>query len=400
MSRLPVALLVAGLVTGFALLGAVSPVGAAYGTPSHSPGALQPVPVGFVAQSVAAVGLRSVRVLGYAPCGTKRCSEVVGTDNGGKNWGLLGTIPGPIASLGRIERPGLTEIRFATPDIGWAFGSALFRTTDGGRSWRRQSIPGDGLQILDLASNDSETFAYVSACAWANGCQEPSSLWHAPVGGGTWSRIPLELPASPEFLANHYGADIAVSGAGIYVVDTSSEPEGGTDRFYASSDGGETFSPRPVPCEKSPHPGPHWLTGVVATSPKTIELLCGGSAGAFKSEKSVFRSSSGGRTATYAGTLPVPGLDSQLAASPSGTLAVASSSNGSFIYLNDSGRRTWTMRVAYSDGGRGWNDIAFVTDRVGWVVYSPADYFSGIGKLFVTRDGGKTWYLASRVTPH
>lgn len=389
--RLLVAL--AGCLAFLATASSAGPVAAN----AAQPGA---VPRGFVAQSVAPVDSRHVRVLGYSPCGTRRCSRVVDTDDGGKTWSLVGTIPAPIASLGQTDRGGLAEIRFATPEAGWAFGNVLFRTRDGGRTWRRQPIPGNGAQVLDIATNDTTAFAYVSGCDWARLCKRPSSLWRSPVAGGPWTRIRLDLPASPMFFGNHYGADIAVSGDGVYVVDTASEEEGKADRFYASTDGGDHFTPRSVPCDQSPHPGPHWLTGVATASATSIAVLCGGNAGFSKSEKSVFRSKNSGKTFTYAGTAPDFGLDTMITASPSGNLAMASSSNGSFIYTNDTGAREWIMRVAYGDGGRGWNDITFVTDRVGWVVYSPAAFFDGIGKLFVTRDGGHKWYLVSRVTPH
>src|SRR5207245_346090 len=102
------------------------------------------------------------------------------------------------------------------------------------------------------------------------------------------------------------------------------------------------------------------LTQVVPTSPTDVAILCVGDPGAFKADKFVYRSTNTARTDSYAGATDRHGYDSQLAASPSGNLAVASSSDGSFIYTNNTGKTTWTMRVAYSDGGRGWNDIVYV----------------------------------------
>ena len=73
------------------------------------------------------------------------------------------------------------------------------------------------------------------------------------------------------------------------------------------------------------------------------------------------------------------GIQAELAASPSGNLAVASWSDGSFIYINDSGTKTWQMPVGQGDGGLGWNDIVYVSNREAYVVYSPAGWFEGNG---------------------
>ena len=95
----------------------------------------------------------------------------------------------------------------------------------------------------------------------------------------------------------------------------------------------------------------------------------------------------------------IPGATMQtthLAASPSGNLAVTSSSGGSFIYINDSHKRAWSTAVSLGDGGRGWGDIAYVTNSRGWAIYSPAGFFHGLGKLYLTRDGGRHWHF---ITP-
>jgi photosystem II stability/assembly factor-like uncharacterized protein len=89
------------------------------------------------------------------------------------------------------------------------------------------------------------------------------------------------------------------------------------------------------------------------------------------------------------------GYQSQLAVSRSGNLAVASVSDGSFIYINNTyGGTAWTMVWASSDGGTGWNDIHYVTDREAWIVRgAPSWLLDGPGKLYVTHDAGKNWYI-------
>jgi hypothetical protein len=76
---------------------------------------------------------------------------------------------------------------------------------------------------------------------------------------------------------------------------------------------------------------------------------------------------------------------------------VASWSNGSWIYLNDSHKTTWTTALALGDNGVGFRDPAFSSSKVAWVVYGPVSLFpADFGKLYVTRDGGQHWRL---VTP-
>jgi hypothetical protein len=101
-----------------------------------------------------------------------------------------------------------------------------------------------------------------------------------------------------------------------------------------------------------------------------------------------------GRTDTFAGTLGVHGIEAQLAVSRSGNLAVASWSDGSFMYINDTHKTNWTMVIGSGDGGAGWNDITYVTKTEAWVVYGPADMPAAYGQLYVTRDAGRHWALA------
>src|SRR5581483_4387781 len=195
-----------------------------------------------------------------------------------------------------------------------------------------------------------------------------------------WTEVPVKLPMSVQ-------TGVSLFGKTVYVFDTQA---GQPDRLYASTDGVH-FSARSVPCDKTEDVQ---LLQAVAVSATDVDLLCDGNPGFSKAEKFVYRSTDTGKTYTKAGTMGPYGIQALLTVSPSGNMIVASWSDGSFMYVNNSGKSKWKMTVGSGDGGAGWNDVEYVSNTVAWVVYSPLGYFNGIGKVYVTRNSGKTWKLA------
>ena len=97
--------------------------------------------------------------------------ELATTTDGGASWTRL---PGPPA--------GAAHIRFASPQIGYAWSTAgsLWITTDGAASWR----PGGLTQVLSL-----ETAA---GWVWSiAGAQPYPNIWRAPVGSTAWRNLGL-----------------------------------------------------------------------------------------------------------------------------------------------------------------------------------------------------------------
>jgi hypothetical protein len=339
------------------------------------------VPAGFRANADTWLTAQQGWLLGAAPCAAAVCSDVLGTTDGGTTWHLVGTISAPIASIGKGTQ-GITEVRFATPSVGWAFGigNFLFHTTNGGRSWARIPVPGGARQVLDLATGPGGAYAVTSYCILGKAlCSHPLGFWRGGTQpGSTWTRITLDLPKNNT-------ADVAVLGKTVYVVDNQLY-FGGPDKLYASTDGLH-FTARPAPCSHSQDLA---LFQAVPMSATRVALLCDGNPGFSKAVKTVYVSANTGKTDTYAGQMGLFGIQAQLAASPSGNLAVASWSDGSFIYINDTHATAWSMVEGIGDGGAGWNDISYVSNTQAWVVYGPAD-FSDIGQLWVTRDSGQHW---------
>jgi photosystem II stability/assembly factor-like uncharacterized protein len=354
--------------------------GAALAAPGGHTGPGTAVPASFKANSVTWVSAQRGWVLGTARCGKSTCSDVIGTSNGGRTWRLFGTVKAPLAIMGKGTH-GVTTVRFATPTVGWIFGVGrfLFRTSDGGKTWVRVPVPGGATQVLDLAASATQTYAITSVCTLGKAlCPKPLGFWRIATRGSTWTRVPLNLP-------KNFTAGVSVLGKTVYVVDQQLE-FGGPDKLYASTDGVH-FAPRPAPCD---HAKDIALIQAVPMSATHVALLCDGDPGFSKAVKTVYTSANTGKTDTFAGQMGLFGIPAELAASPSGNLAVASWSNGSFIYINDTHKTAWSMVEGIGDGGAGWSDISYVTSTRAWVVYGPAD-FSNIGQLWVTRDGGHHW---------
>ncbi|WP_433227316.1 WD40/YVTN/BNR-like repeat-containing protein [Actinomadura formosensis] len=346
---------------------------------AHPPGRGRPVPAGFRAQSTTWPLPRYGWVLGSAPCPTGQCTTVVTTRDGGGTWSAVGAPAAPLAPPGEA---GVTEIRFADPRHGWAFGPSFFRTSDGGRDWREAPLPGNGRRVLSLAAGAGTVYVAVSPCAPGeepSACRKPPSVWRAGVRHGKWRRVPVKLPVGAAdgvvIALHHRTAYIAVPG-----------PAGQPDTFFASVTG-RRWSPRPSPCDKRQAEA---LVDVAPMPRGRVALLCVGDAGFSKATKHVFRSADTARTTSDAGTTPRFGIQSGLAATPAGTLVVSSVSSGSWLYRNTRGRN-WGTVLDMADGGSGWNDLLFTTGRDGFVVYGPAAGSDRAGVLLATHDAGGHW---------
>lgn len=85
---------------------------------------------GSIATSLTWTSPQDGWVLGTARCGTKTCTDVIGTSDAGKTWKLVGTIHAPIPQIGNPGH-GVTQIRFGTTKFGWSYEPGLYRTYDG-----------------------------------------------------------------------------------------------------------------------------------------------------------------------------------------------------------------------------------------------------------------------------
>lgn len=356
----------------------------ASGVPALAAGA--GIPASFIAQSITWLTPSRGWVLGTQACGKAgNCatSQVIETSNAGKTWRLDGTIAARVPKAGNGSA-GITEIRFASAKVGWAFGPSLYRTVNGGKTWTQAIIPGHGKQVLGLAASPAGTFAIVSPCTYGTGLctRKPLTTWRVSRSSTSWTQMPVNLRLN-------VSASVAALGKSVYLVNPAvGSPH--VSQFYVSTDGGFHFSKRLIPCTAAEE---NTLIQAVPYSATKVGLLCDGNPGFGKAVKAVYLSSNNGKTDSYAGTLGLFGIQAQLAISSAGHLAVAAQSIGTFMYINDNHRTKWYMVIGSGDGGAGWNDITYVSATVGYVVYSPASLFPGFGVIYATHDSGRHWKL-------
>lgn len=321
-------------------------------------------------------------MLGSSDCGTG-CSTVIHSRDAGRHWGSAGTVPAPIAEAGGH---GVSSLQMSPLGMGFAFGPDLYSTDDGGRTWNRAELPGEGQQVLALAVSGHKVQIAVSGCGIATPdyeCDQPTTLWRSPTWPMVFGLDPLWTQADLQLPAN-YNVQLDAKGRTAYLSMRRHYPR--PDLLYATTNGW-SWSQRPSPCEKSQALN-RTLVDVAPISRDRVGVLCLSDAGWSKSTKTVFRSGDTARTYEPAGTAPRRGLRAHLAAAPSGALLITSTAIGSLMYLNDGGQ-SWSS--VFERPGPGFNDPVFTTSSDGYVIHSPASRAGGPGEVLVTHDGGKTW---------
>jgi photosystem II stability/assembly factor-like uncharacterized protein len=152
--------------------------------------------------------------------------------------------------------PSLETVDFVDTRYGWAGGAVILATTDGGRTWRRQSSPATTIDVLDFV-NRRDGWALGSATVGRAAIVTPLLL-RTSDGGRHWRRA-----AEPR-LARHgtratvhplqrvhftdpsLGAGIAAPGPNAYYGGS-----GSTGTAVMTTDGGATWRALPTPAAVS-----------------------------------------------------------------------------------------------------------------------------------------------------
>jgi len=340
-----------------------------------------PVPKGFVAKDLTFVGTRTGWLLGTAPCTVKPCTSIVRTTDSGRTW--VG-IPAPKAELEPngpstcTGRPCVRGLRFANPNVGYAYGStALYLTTDGGATWSNRPGQADAIEVSNgtalRISHDTE------GCP--PGCMYRVST--AAVGTTAWTSV--EVPGR-QLIGN--GVQLLRTGhrayAGIY-----RNPSGGAGSAQAtlltSTDDGQHWTVQADPCGGSGDQEADSVQMAVADD-GSLTVLCrlrvGGTA------SFVVTSSDGGATFGARHPAPAGGIADAVGAADASTplLAVATEATTT-LYRAASAGASWIAArtvpaAAPIDGSLAV--IGFEDARTG-------RFAPGTNEFLSTVDAGETW---------
>jgi photosystem II stability/assembly factor-like uncharacterized protein len=285
------------------------------------------------------------------------------TADGGRTWQRMGRVP--VAAIGASAPDMVTRrLGWVTAGLGVAAGSsgiAIFRTTDGGATWRIVELTTGGGQGSPtsgaIAFGCDKSFAVFSSArtGWVAGACAggPPTFWTSRDAGITWRRQPLPRP----------------SGTGVL-----------------------------TSCQCG-------LTAPVFTSPKDGALWAGGLPGPPALAAAMYLTRDGGRTWH---PIRLPGARVPLQApdftdarhgfviggklTAGGTLA-----GGVVLYATDDGGATWTARSASPLLGQATLD--FLTPAVGFATLISYPQFRPY--LLHTSDGGATWTaIPARLASH
>lgn len=289
---------------------------------------------------------------------------------------------------------GLTAIDFSDVLHGWVAGVSLTqtylrRTSDGGRSWQRSSLPAAAAQIDFVDARHG----------WALGLAPAGCLWD---GRG--------LPCRQVLLATKDGGrrwrqDLRVAGRGatfptlptLQFIDRFHGwliPGEVSSRLLATADGGKSWHSI-------------FTTSLHLTSLHFVDLRHGWAAGSVSTagggpgcNTRVFATADGGRSwnrqlfrslQCSADVDFVNAHDGWVLAQPEvNRYCAMGGCGGDFLSRTADAGRHWTSVGQVRTGSGFQGGVVFVTARVGWI---PAEGGAGpgLGGINVTRDGGRTW---------
>jgi hypothetical protein len=361
------------------------------------------VPDNFQPTSVTFIGQFTGAVIGQAGtpghCATPFCTSLAGTDNYGRTW--FGV------SAPRIGAPqgsqGVGQLRFLDTDNGWAFGPQLWVTHSAGAHWVQEQT--SGLRVIDLETAGSRAFALFAKCTgtgtdFGDHCTSVS-LYTSAMDSDQWQRVPGPAGSLPPAATGQpASASLVLAGGRGYLLAPSGELLTGPLTGAAW-----TIADAQVPCSPGPPgPGGQPTGALMAAGSGELVLVCasGTSTVADSQTKIVMQSSNGGTSWSTAGSAPVTGITTSVAAAQGNVVVLATDAG---LYLSANGGVTWQLTQASpagtgtgagsTAGERGFSYVGMTSATQG--VALPAD--PGLHEVFITTNGGASWQASPVKSP-
>ena len=293
----------------------VTPAPSASETPAPTASGVATVPSGFLPASVTFVSPDHGFLLGSIPCSGNVCAFVAQTRDAGRSWMSLSDLPTSVASSADQQgQNGVSTLRFATENVGWAFGPhELWTTHDNGASWARTQLPGltSDSTIEALETSAGLVHAVVLECD-SNGCQ--FTIRTSDVAQDTWRDSGVRLPVGAGPVPS---AQLILNGTAGWLVQNDRVATNGARLANG------TWSTWQPPCATLQGP-----VVIAASSPSDLVGACDVGLWANHEGERLFVSHDGGTTFTKLST-PIPvSTISAAAAADASTAVVAGYSPG------------------------------------------------------------------------
>ncbi len=326
---------------------------------------------------------------GWAVTGKGR---IVRTTDGGVHW--KDVTPKYPSSLPLADQQSVVA-DFLTSSMSWiavsnadAAATLLFRTSDGGQTWQKTTIP--TAIVTQITFIDSQ-HGWVLSKNPVSASAETVEVYSSTDGGGNWAMVSAAYAAStdtPPPGQLPFGG--TKTGLGFLNATTgwatgSFLTVKGYILLYATHDGGSKWYPQTLPLsseEASSHLSispPLFFTATDGLLPVSSDTENGSSIDFYVTQD-------GG--ASWKGTSPVVAL-----ASDSDFIDVNHgwASDGTHLYMTSDGGQTWT-KLSPGANFKNVSRLNFVSSDTGWAIGSTAD---NLPSLLTTVDGGHTWTVIS-----
>jgi hypothetical protein len=348
-----------------------------------TPNAVQPSPEAPVPPRFGALDLSFVSkdhgwALGSSPCSVGRCGSVLATSDGGETWSVR-TMPDAALpdSAGAFSadcavRTCVSHLRFASTEVGYAFGPGLAMTKDGGRTWTNAPTGGE-VTGLEAAGGNVVRLVNRTSCP---GCT--FDVETADIGSPDWTRTystPQVGAAGAQLVRQ--GRDVAV----LLTGHTAGGAASASSTLVLSGDSGATWTERADPCGRP--------TATTELDTRQLALAPGNVAVALCVERttqaaSVRTSTDSGATFGPQHALPGSAPSSLITSAPGVLLAAV---RGDVLRSTDDGRGWDTVLSRPGEGTPSF--LQFTTSTVAtWIGQDNTRYSR-------TSDAGKTWSRSS-----
>lgn len=327
-------------------------------------------------------------------------SGILRTTDGGSQW--RDVTPANVAKLAPSDvREGFLSAEAAWVVAGGGAGLTVYRTADGGATWRSAAIAVPIVPAwFSIAFADAK-HGWIMANTGVALQHESVDIFRTTDGGAGWQLVSRtgatgSTPGALPFAGAKYGIAFASPELGWASVETL-RPGGGA-ALYRTTDGGTSWAPQPIPAP--PVAGgvivaypPRVFSAAVAIAPVQMVVPPAHTGDRGKILWAFDHTRDGGRTWTATPATPRGGISDWISPEDGWTLS------GPSLMATVNGGSMWS-RVPANVPLSGMRQLDFVSTNVGWALGDlPAGYTAGGRQRWVllrTADGGRTWHL---VTP-